>query len=182
MLTLEVKPLTVISVSSPSKIAFMSIGKRIKQARLALKPKMTQQQLADAVNVSRPAVTQWETGETKSLDGENLLRVAKALRVSPEWLLHGIGSGPGEPLPAQNLDLDADTLRLARAIQSLSADQRAILQALVDSMSQGDGSGAVPSPKKAETVKDVVMVRPVSSACVVERSSRILNRPSGRRS
>ena len=70
MLTLEVKPLTVISVSSPSKIAFMSIGKRIKQARLALKPKMTQQQLADAVGVSRPAVTQWETGETKSLDGK----------------------------------------------------------------------------------------------------------------
>ncbi len=136
MLTLEVKPLTVISNSSPSKIAFMSMGKRIKQARLALKPKMTQQQLADAVGVSRPAVTQWETGETKSLDGENLLRVAKELRVSPEWLLDGIGSGPGEPLPVQNLDLDADTLRLARAIQSLSADQRAILQALVDSMGQ----------------------------------------------
>ncbi len=181
MLTLEVKPLTVISVSSPSKIAFMSIGKRIKQARLALKPKMTQQQLADAVNVSRPAVTQWETGETKSLGGENLLRVVKALRVSPEWLLHGIGSGPGEPLPAQNLDLDADTLRLARAIQSLSVDQRAILQALVDSMSQGDGSGAVPPSKKAVEVNDVAMVRPVPSACGLERPSRNPHGPRGGR-
>lgn len=57
---------------------------------------MTQQQLADAVAVSRPAVTQWETGETKSLEGENLVNVARVLWVTVEWLLHGWGLGPGE--------------------------------------------------------------------------------------
>ena len=111
---------------------------------------------------------------------ENLLRVAKELRVLPEWLLHGIGSGPGELLPVQNLDLDADTLRLARAIQSLSADQRAILQALVDSMSQGENSGAALLSKKAEAVEDAAMVRSVPSACGPERSSRIPHGPGGR--
>ncbi|HAO33694.1 MAG TPA: hypothetical protein DCQ84_12180, partial [Candidatus Competibacteraceae bacterium] len=87
--------LTVTYQSLDSKISYMdeeksNIGKRIKQARLAFKPrKMTQQQLANAVNVSRPAVTQWETGETKTLEGENLHKVAETLKVTVEWLLYG---------------------------------------------------------------------------------------------
>jgi transcriptional regulator with XRE-family HTH domain len=160
----------------------MAMGKRIKQARLALQPNMTQQQLAAAVQVSRPAVTQWETGETRSLAGENLLRVATALRVSPEWLLYGIGSGPGEPVPVPRVEVDADTLRLARAIQSLTADQRALLQALVDSMIPAEGSGAGPLSKTAEIVKAMAMAWPVSSAGGAEHSGRILHRPDGRRS
>jgi len=54
--------LTVTYQSLDSKISYMdeeksNIGKRIKQARLAFKPrKMTQQQLANAVNVSRPVL------------------------------------------------------------------------------------------------------------------------------
>ncbi|CDI04143.1 putative Repressor protein C2 [Candidatus Competibacter denitrificans Run_A_D11] len=95
--------LTVTYEALDSKISYMAdndIGYRIKQARLAFRPrKLTQQQLADLVNVSRPAVTQWETGETKSLDGENLHRVAAALRVSIEWLLYGRGSGPADQPP-----------------------------------------------------------------------------------
>lgn len=66
-----------------------TIGDRIRKAR---KDKgLTQKQLADQVGVSRAAVTQWESGETKGLKPENLFAVANVLGVSAEWL--GIGSG-----------------------------------------------------------------------------------------
>ncbi|MBL8248211.1 MAG: helix-turn-helix domain-containing protein [Candidatus Competibacter sp.] len=61
----------------------------------------------DAVFVSRPAVTQWETGETKTLEGENLVRVAGALGVTTEWLLYGTGLGPGESRPIRTMKVSA---------------------------------------------------------------------------
>ena len=131
------------------KIPFMStIGQRIKQARLVRHPKMTQQQLADVVDVSRPAVTQWETGETRSLEGENLVRVARALEVTMDWLLYGTGPGPAEPRSARTvkvavndriIEVDEESLRLALAMQTLSPKQRAAMQTLVDSFAQSKG-------------------------------------------
>lgn len=41
--------------------------------------------------VSSGLVTQWLDGTVKKLSGENLLKVAKLLNVSPEWLLTGKG-------------------------------------------------------------------------------------------
>ena len=118
----------------------MSIGQRIKQARLAHKPKMTQQQLADAVDVSRPAVTQWETGENKMLDGDNLVRVAQALGVTTEWLLYGTGSSSGETTRSEKkipLGLDEESVLMAQAFQSLSSSNRAVVRTVIDSLRAG---------------------------------------------
>ena len=115
----------------------MSIGQRIKQARLAHKPKMTQQQLADAVEVSRPAVTQWETGENKMLDGDNLVRVARALGVTTEWLLYGTSPRPGETTRSQKqnpLGLDEESLLMAQAFQALSSPHRTVVRTVIDSL------------------------------------------------
>lgn len=135
---------------------YMSIGLRIKQARLARKPKVTQQQLADEVGVSRPAVTQWETGETKTLEGENLVRVARALGVSADWLLYGVGLGPGVPQPVKSvkavvdhqqvIELTQEVATLAQRIYALPAQDRAVLLAMVDSLTNtkkdcGDAAG-----------------------------------------
>lgn len=43
------------------------------------------------IGVTGQSVSQWENGSTKSLEGENLYRLAKALNVSAEWLLTGHG-------------------------------------------------------------------------------------------
>ena len=117
----------------------MSIGQRIKQARLAHKPKMTQQQLADAVGVSRPAVTQWETGDNRMLEGDNLVRVAQALGVTTEWLLYGTGPSLGEARAEKKnpLGLDEETLLMAQAFQSLSAQNRAVVRTVIDSLRVG---------------------------------------------
>ncbi|MFZ1326871.1 MAG: helix-turn-helix transcriptional regulator [Candidatus Contendobacter sp.] len=124
----------------------MTIGQRIKQARLAHQPKITQQQLAAEVGISRPAVTQWETGETKSLEGENLVRVAQALSVTTEWLLYGTGAGPSESMTAKRtvrtaenkpvFEIDETVLQVALAIQSLPPKDRASLQKIVDALTQ----------------------------------------------
>lgn len=49
---------------------------------------MTQDQLAEAVGVSRSAVAQWETGRAGQLTG-NLARIADVLGVGLEHLTHG---------------------------------------------------------------------------------------------
>lgn len=72
-----------------------SFAKRIKKARLA--NKLTQQQLSELMsitfensNISRTAITQWETGHAKGIDGKNLIKLSKVLNVSPEWIIFGI--------------------------------------------------------------------------------------------
>lgn len=84
-----------------------TLGTRIKEARLALRPKASQQALADYVGVSREAVSQWESGDTKGLRPENLIRAAEFLRVDVRELVLGKtavarragGAMPKEPTP-----------------------------------------------------------------------------------
>jgi transcriptional regulator with XRE-family HTH domain len=53
--------------------------------------------LARAVRVKPSSVSDWMSGETKTIKGENLLRAAQALQCSPHWLATGIGPrGPTE--------------------------------------------------------------------------------------
>jgi len=68
--------------------AISSIGDRIRKARTDAG--LTQAQLGEAVGVSRAAVAQWESGDTKSLSSENIFRAGRALRKSPEWLVTGL--------------------------------------------------------------------------------------------
>ncbi len=132
------------------KMSYMSIGQRIRQARLAHTPKITQQQLAAAVGVSQSSVTQWETGETRTLEGENLVRAAFALSVTAEWLLYGTGPCLGEPLPVKKVDVAANgdemglsrrALMLGKVFDQLSPEQQDALQVLLNSLAQSKAFG-----------------------------------------
>lgn len=74
----------------------MSMSNVIKSRRKALK--MTQDELALLVGVSRVSISQWERGDT-SPKGPNFLKLAKTLGVAPESLLLGendeVGSSRG---------------------------------------------------------------------------------------
>lgn len=48
--------------------------------------------LARAVGVKPPSVSDWLSGKSKTMEGENLLRAAKHLNVNPLWLANGTGS------------------------------------------------------------------------------------------
>ncbi len=71
-------------------------GSRIKEIRI--KRMLSQNDLAKAFyeldfkkKINRTAIAQWETGATKAIEGDNLLRVSTILGVSPFWLLYGDG-------------------------------------------------------------------------------------------
>jgi phage repressor protein C with HTH and peptisase S24 domain len=67
----------------------MDWHKRITQARTAKNLKKTD--LAKLVGVSPATVTMWESGQTKKIEGRNLVKVCEVLDISPIWLLGEIG-------------------------------------------------------------------------------------------
>lgn len=64
-----------------------SIAQRIAQARDAAG--LTNEQLADAVNVDRKTITRWTSDGASSIKAEKLLALADVLNVDPTWLLVG---------------------------------------------------------------------------------------------
>lgn len=68
----------------------MNWHKRLTQAREAKGIKKSA--FAKLVEVSPPTVTDWENGNTKMIEGVNLMKVCAALSITPEWLMHGVES------------------------------------------------------------------------------------------
>lgn len=79
----------------------MSLRERIEVARKAAG--LTKSELARRVGISPSAVGQWETGETKTLEGENLVRAAAALGVDAQWLATGYGERDPRKVAAEEL-------------------------------------------------------------------------------
>jgi phage repressor protein C with HTH and peptisase S24 domain len=84
----------------------MTPGKRIKKLRIAVG--LTQEGLANALGqfgdrrkVSRTTIAQWESDSTRGIEAANLIKTARVLNVSPEWLQ--FGTGAITPIPP-NLD------------------------------------------------------------------------------
>lgn len=67
-----------------------TISKRVRFARQAAR--ITQSELADALDVSRSAVAQWESSTGSAPATQNLARLAVALHCSFEWLATGRGA------------------------------------------------------------------------------------------
>jgi phage repressor protein C with HTH and peptisase S24 domain len=74
----------------------MNWNQRLTQARV--EKNLSKSELARAINVSPATITQWESGTTKELKGENLTLVCAVLDVTAEWLLHGKGQRATDPL------------------------------------------------------------------------------------
>lgn len=132
------------------KIAYM-IGDRIKAARL--EAGLTQQEVATEVGVSRAAVALWESNQSKTLKGQNLVRVARALNVTPDWLLTGRGSKHPIQLHPQDAASTGEIESVAIMVGKPHQDVRQIpvinyIQAghpreVVDAYSEGDGFDTV---------------------------------------
>jgi transcriptional regulator with XRE-family HTH domain len=77
------------------ELSKLTFGQRIKLARK--QANLTQEELANLISnmldnkkISRTSITQWECGKTKEVEGSNLIKAAKILNVTPEWLVFGI--------------------------------------------------------------------------------------------
>ena len=105
-----------VSIGLPKRLgvrlAYMSEwGKRI-----ALRMKevgVNQTELAAACGIKPPSVNGWISGETKMIDGQNLVLAARKLNTSPEWLMTGRG------VTEQSHDAGWDLSMLSEALVSL---------------------------------------------------------------
>lgn len=75
----------------------MKWNDRLKAARDAAG--VTDTDISREVGVKNPSVNGWMTGATKTIEGENLLKVCAFLKVAPEWVI--FGKEPKD-MPAQN--------------------------------------------------------------------------------
>ena len=100
----------------------MPLGETIKNRRQ--KVKLSQEQLAERLGVSRQAVSKWETGQSEPT-ADNLVRLAEVFETSLAELV-GAGKNGGEETGAQtspasqkpNLILRANLIRMAITAQA----------------------------------------------------------------
>ncbi|MEI1721655.1 XRE family transcriptional regulator [Acinetobacter baumannii] len=79
-----------------------TLAERLRYAMEVLPPKKIKGvDLARAVGVKPPSVSDWLSGKSKTMEGENLLKASKFLGVNPNWLASGNGS-PHEMIKKTN--------------------------------------------------------------------------------
>lgn len=81
----------------------MSLKDRLKKALSQEGKKLSQAGLARACGIKPPSVSDWMSGRTQTLEGENLVRAAGYLGVNAHWLGTGEGS-MSDPSLTQNQD------------------------------------------------------------------------------
>lgn len=97
-----------------------SLGARVKAMREYRG--FSQKKLGEKIGVSQSAIAQVESGETKMIKGNTLLRMAAALEANPRWIM----SGKGEPL---GMDETVDGNELLALYESMSDEHKAALVA-----------------------------------------------------
>lgn len=113
-----------------SKVPYVAtLGERIRKRRTALG--LSQAELARRVGVKREAVSQWENGASKGLKPENLLKTADVLGTTVRSLVTGHESASNALVREEPPPYATDTVRLAQAIESLPAPDRALFQGLL---------------------------------------------------
>ncbi len=97
-----------------------TLAERLRYAMQVATPKKVKGvELAAAVDVKPPSVSDWLSGKSKTMEGENLLRAAKFLNVNPMWLATGTGEmKPSKTEAQKNLALS----ELMKKLESLNSD------------------------------------------------------------
>lgn len=86
-------------------------GKRLKDARLAIRPKLSQQRLADLIGSHRVSITNWEKGE--EISDDRLDALSGVLRRDKEWFIYG---DKGPSLPSSTVEAISASVRTATRI------------------------------------------------------------------
>lgn len=95
---------------------------RIRELRLAATPKMSQQKLADMINVSKPTISELERG-SMALTQDYMRRISRALNVQPADLL---------PLTENPGALSAEEREIISRMRAADPQKRAQLHTLID--------------------------------------------------
>lgn len=101
-----------------------TLAERLRYAMEVLPPKKIKGvDLARAVGVKPPSVSDWLSGKSKTMEGENLLKASKFLGVNPNWLATGSGK-PFENM--KEITHEKDELKSFNNIKSIDKFVRKI--------------------------------------------------------
>lgn len=110
---------------------------------------MTPAQLARKAGVKPPSVSLWLNGTTKSIKGQNLLKAAVALQVTPDWLANGRGPKfVNEPVGAQAVQEertyhgDASIAEAIKLLEAMSPSDRKEALSFLRVFGSKKGAGA----------------------------------------
>jgi len=103
-------------------VAMDQAPNRIRELRMVMKPKWSQQRLAEAIGVSKVTISDLEIGKMQ-LTQDYMRRIALALRVAPADLL------PPEENPAA---LSHEERRLINQLRAANEDQREQVHKVAD--------------------------------------------------
>lgn len=116
----------------------MQTGQLIRSLRES--KKLTQEQLAKMVGVSRVSISKWESGENKP-KGDNLLSLASALGVSIDWLMSGNSAADAENKTTSQGSGDFSNISIAtlgaHRVPVLSYVQAGSFQPCADRLGEG---------------------------------------------
>lgn len=132
-----------------------TLAERLRYAMEVLPPKKIKGvDLARAVGVKPPSVSDWLSGKSKTMEGENLLRAAKHLGVSPVWLATGKGeyeftvknNNLREEIEClKNLELLRNKIEYLVLKESLTEDQLKIILGMITGINSTINSWIKPS-------------------------------------
>ena len=138
----------------------MTLSARLKQV-FDSNPSLSKTGLWKACNLSSGAISQWFSGQTKELKGDNLLKAASYLGVNPDWL----SSGKGHMLPTvekrepssfvvAGIKIEKTEVHLVRMYKKLSLSSQTTIDLLVNRLYELEHPGdkiANPSQAKKHT-------------------------------
>ena len=114
-----------------------TFGARIKESRK--RNKLSQKALADLCgDITRSAISQWETGVILNISAANLAAVSRVLGVSATWLLYGTRDSAGVAEPCS--EYQALPASLAQAWDQLTKAQREEITAHAKSMAEANAA------------------------------------------
>jgi transcriptional regulator with XRE-family HTH domain len=101
------------------------LNQRLSQTRRARK--LRQHQVAEHLDVSLGAVSQWEQGKTKP-NMRNLVLLAKLLNVSLDWLLSGVETASELKTAHYQASHNSDSLS-AMSVEGLDSEEKQLIAA-----------------------------------------------------
>lgn len=124
---------------------------RLKKKREAAG--LTKAQFSREVGVSSPTVTDWENGVMRP-KGDNLLKIARVLKTTPEWIMSGRGEDEKD-YPEPEIS-EPERLLLDKWAQLLPSQQQEMLAVITEKAAYAE---SIRQQVKAEEASKVKVVK-----------------------
>jgi transcriptional regulator with XRE-family HTH domain len=111
---------------------------------------LSQAELSERINVSESTVSQWLSGETKTIKSSNASKVARACGVNLNWIATGEGSMLGKQTSPNSLENSPDFRKLAHLYFKSDSRGRETILSIAQIEADRNKDLGLPPPKTGE--------------------------------